>query len=249
MPKFGSTGATPQAAGGMTVPVRRPDNLGQPQAAAGGGFMDQLRGMLPEQGSQSQYDMIMQLVQAGMGSAQQSNSPLANLLAPMAGAMIGGGATKQYEAGRAASTDELTSALLGDVSGDPKMQGYLAVLNDPNAPAHLKSIAQAGLTRATTPASTTVKAPRQASNTDMLIAMIAQSAMDQNSPGGQTVTPAEQIQLDLVKSARSRTAGTTSGGLSVVDELTGLAGGNTTGNAAPTVDENDPLGILNIPGA
>ena len=243
MAKFGSTGGG--GAGGMSVPVARPAGHGPGTGGpAGGGFMDTLRGIFPQpQGGQQQHDMIMQLVQAGMGSAQNANSPLLSLLAPMVGSAIGARAGNKLQEGNSARAEEQTSALLGDLANDPKMQGYLAILNDPNSPAHLRTVAEAGLKRATTPAAT-VK-PWQASNTDALIARFAQAAMDPEGPGGSTVTPEEQTKLDTVRNARLRTNQGTSG-LSVVDELTGLATGNTSGGG---VDQNDPLGILNIPPA
>lgn len=42
-------------------------------------------GILPERGSQAQYDLVSQLVKSGMGSAMNSGSPLLAFLAPMVG--------------------------------------------------------------------------------------------------------------------------------------------------------------------
>lgn len=92
-------------------------------------------------GSQQRYDMTMQMVQNAMAQAQGTTSPLLAFLAPMASAAIGARATKQYEDARAAEATSQTEALLGPVASSPKGRAALDVLNDPDAPDYLKSIA------------------------------------------------------------------------------------------------------------
>ncbi|WP_333816892.1 hypothetical protein, partial [Tabrizicola sp.] len=92
-------------------------------------------------GSQQRYDMTMQMVQNAMAQSQGANSPLLAFLAPMAGAAIGARATKQYEDARAAEATSQTEALLGPIASSPKTRAALDVLNDPDAPDYLKSIA------------------------------------------------------------------------------------------------------------
>lgn len=133
-PTSGAPNASPR-------PQARPDNLGQARPT----MRDRMNGFFPEQGSEAQYDMIMQLVQAGMSNAQASGSPLANLLAPIAGAAIGGRATRKREDAQAEQQSGMTSSVLGDAANNPDVQGYLEVLNNPDAPAYLKSIAQTKL--------------------------------------------------------------------------------------------------------
>ncbi len=133
-PTSGAPSASPR-------PQARPDNLGQAQPT----IRERMNGFFPEQGSQAQYDMIMQLVQAGMSNAQASGSPLANLLAPIAGAAIGGRATRKREDAQAEQQSGMTSSVLGQAANNPEVQGYLEVLNNPDAPAYLKSIAQTKL--------------------------------------------------------------------------------------------------------
>lgn len=101
----------------------------------------------PEAGSQQRYDMIMQLLQSGMQSASQSGSPIASFLAPIAGAAIGGRATKQHNDARQDRYDEMTAAILGQHANNPEAQKYIAVMNDDSAPAYLRSIAKHRLDR------------------------------------------------------------------------------------------------------
>lgn len=92
-------------------------------------------------GSQQRYDMTMQMVQNAMAQSQGTNSPLLAFLAPIASAAIGARATKKYEDARAAEATSQTEALLGPVASSPKTKAALDVLNDPDAPDYLKSIA------------------------------------------------------------------------------------------------------------
>lgn len=110
-------------------------------ASAGAAAGQGASGIFGAPGSQQRYDMTMQMVQNAMAQAQGTNSPLLAFLAPMAGAAIGARATKQYEDARAAEATSQTEALLGPVASSPKTRAALDVLNDPDAPDYLKSIA------------------------------------------------------------------------------------------------------------
>lgn len=159
MPKLGQSAAAPRAtprpmpaATGATatsiMPGPRPQNTAQqPRQTLG----SRIGSFFPEKGSQEQYDLVMQLVQAGMANAQASGSPIANLLAPLAGAIISGRATRNRQDAAAGRSGQMANAVLGKASSDPKVQGYLSVLNDPNAPDYLKQMAKAKLDAATKP--------------------------------------------------------------------------------------------------
>jgi len=249
MSKFGQ-GAGP-GAGAMPQPAAPP----MPQQS---GFMQGLQGMFPDQGSKARYDMVMNLVQAGMRGAQGSNSPIANFLAPIAGAVIGGRATKNYNAGRAKSASEMASSILGGAANNPQVQSYMAILNDPQAPGYMKALAQAKMKGIISPKrGSAPRKQRPASNTDMLIARMLEAAMSPGSDGGVNISPTEQARLDIIKSARSRSSRAGSGGpnMSVADEITAITGGSKAPTpapqqpVAPPVNQNDPLGILGLPPA
>lgn len=220
--------------GGQSQPSPRP-----------GGFSainEKLTSFFPEKGSEAQTDMIMQLVQAGIGHAQSGGSPLANFLAPMAGAAIGGRAQRNREDARSSKIDELTKATLGDFADNPQIQGYMSTLNDPDAPAHLKSIAQSRLNSIINPKKTGrgtgVINGKVPGNTDALMARIFYNALDPSGDGGATITSAEQAGLDALRNARSR-YNPQGGG----DFL------NSTPGSQIDVDDKDPLGILEVPPA
>lgn len=151
-------GGAPGAASGSRHPMSPPVPSGvAPTGGGGGGLGSLLQGIFPEKGSKANHDMVMQLVQAGMASAQRSKSPLANLLAPIAGAVVGGRSAQNHDEYQKKTNDEMTAAILGASGQDPNVQSYMGVLNDPQAPAHLKSIAKARLDAAIKPKSSTVR--------------------------------------------------------------------------------------------
>lgn len=139
----------PRPQGAVTSSIRPQPRPGSIPAQPS--FIDRLRGMVPEKGTQAHHDMIMGLVQAGMGSAAQSTSPLAALLTPMAGALISGNSTKARQEVAAKENEALVSAALGDKASNPEVQRYLDVLGNENAPAHLRSIAQSNLDKILNP--------------------------------------------------------------------------------------------------
>lgn len=257
MAKLGGQGARVPPTGNIR-PQARPA-VPQGGASAGG-----LPGFFPQQGSKAQYDMIMQLVQAGMSNAQQSGSPIAALLAPLAGAAIGGGATRKYQDAQAKSQSELAQSVLGDAASNPNVKGYIDVLNDPNAPGYLKTIAQSRLNAAINPAKgrtgrTTARRTGGGRGTAKKVSGQAQSRLfGEYDIGGVLhgrdkfgkMVPYTGPDGSPVPSSRKPN---TAAPASVVDELTSLTTPAPTGNAAavtaPRVDEADPLGILGLPPA
>lgn len=195
-------------------------------------------GMFPGLTPQKRYDMAMELLQQGMASATGSGNPLLAFLSPFAGAVIGGNLQGKADAASAASADEMNQTLLGTMAGDPRAQGYLDILNNPDAPDYARSMAGDALKKLMAPPKAAGggggsgggarprypgKAP---GNTDALLSTMFYRAMDPDSDGGETVTPGEQATMTTLKDMRSR-----SNTASV-----------TYGDAdAPTDD--DPLGI------
>ena len=154
MAKFGfgqGAGAIPAPQTPMATspfPMPRPDSRGQPQppAPAAGGFFG-------PKGSQARYDMAMELLSQAMSSAQGSSSPLLSFLAPMATAAIGARATKLHDDNRAGEVTAMTESVLGTNGLNPAAKAALDVLNNPDAPDYLKSIAKSRFDAATKPAS------------------------------------------------------------------------------------------------
>jgi len=103
-------------------------------------------GILPERGSQAQYDLVSGLLQSGMGAAQQSGSPLLALLAPMLGGAIGNRTQSLYDQAQqersSASTDQLLSLMGG---GNAQASALMGILGDQDAPDHVQSIARSML--------------------------------------------------------------------------------------------------------
>lgn len=248
-------------------PQARPDNLGQPTPT----LRDRMSGFFPEQGSQEQYDMIMQLVQAGMSNAQASGSPLANLLAPIAGAAIAGRATRKRNDAQAGRSGEMVSAVLGDAADNPQVQGYLDVLNDPDAPAYLKSIAQSRLdaiinprparTARTTPRrtgggrGTPTAQPVDGQRNRRLYGEYDIGGVLHGRDSYGNMVPYTGPDGQPVRATRGdEAAAPGSPPASVADELTALTQPAAPAPAPaapvpPALDESDPLGILNIPPA
>lgn len=202
----GATGGAP-----MTSPRPMPNpGMAAPQAqpAPGGG-------MFPGLTPQKRYDMAMELLQQGMASATGSGNPLLAFLSPFAGAVIGGNLQGKADAASAASAEEMNQTLLGTMAGDPRAQGYLDILNNPDAPDYARSMAGdalktlmappkaagggSGGTRSRYPG----KAPR---NTDALLSTMFYRAMDPDSDGGETITPGEQAKMETLKTMRGRSS-------------------------------------------
>ena len=192
--------------------------------------------MFPGLSPQKRYDMAMQLLQQGMASATGSGNPLLAFLSPMAGAVIGGNLQGKADAAEASSLGDINQTLLGTMAGDPRAQGLLDILNNPDAPDYARSMAKDQLTKLMAPPKASGKTgtggrpayPGKApANTDALLSTMFYRAMDPAGDGGETITPAEQARIDVVSTARSRKS-------NVAYDY-----GATGGNAA----EDDPLGI------
>lgn len=251
MAKFGMGGGMPAMGG---APMTSPRPMARPEAAgmAGGGFLPSGNGgggLFGNIDAQSRYDMTMAMLQNGMTAAQSSGSPVAAFLAPLAGAMIGGRATSNLADAKASATDGLAESMLGGRS--PEVQQYADVLENPNAPDYLKSIAKTRLEDALKPvkAAGSKGGGRSSSRggsssgratprtTDALLASMFSEAYDPNGDGGAEMTPAEQAKIDAIRNARGRSnsASITYGRNDVTDPL-GM-------NTAPGAPDNDPLGL------
>lgn len=243
--------AGPRAPRDSLIPQARPDPfvVNGPKESGQRGSMG---GFFPEQGSKERHDLVQQLVMAGMQSAQQG-SPLANLLAPLVGTAVLGRSMKKRGDKSKAEQGAMADQLLGAAQKDPRVKGYMDVLNNPDAPDYMKSIAKSKLEAIVNPptAKTSVVSPqRPPTNTDMLIARLIDAAIKPESDGGPEVTPAEKAQIELVKQSRMRTSQAEAAKGSVTDELTGVMTGTGGSPTAPVMPEqpvnpNDPLGILN----
>lgn len=190
------TSPRPMANPGMTAP--------QAQPAPGGG------GMFPGLTPQKRYDMAMELLQQGMASATGSGNPLLSFLSPFAGAVIGGNLQGKADAAEAASLGGMNETLLGTMGSDPRAQGLVDILNNPDAPDYARSMAKDQLTKLMAPPKASGgktgsaypgKAP---SNSDALLTQLMYRAMDPGGDGGEAVTAAEQARMDSFANLRSR---------------------------------------------
>lgn len=114
-----------------------------PQQQGGGG-------LFPNMGVQERFDMAMELLKNGMSMAAQSNNPLAAFLGPLAGAAIGGGIENKRAKLMDQQNDQLMSAMMPGANQD-ELQRLTDVVNNPDAPEYLKSIAKARLDAAVKP--------------------------------------------------------------------------------------------------
>lgn len=125
----------PKALGmGGASPMTQPQPA-SPTAQGGGGFFG-------PRGSQQRYDMTMQMISQAMNSAQGTNSPVLAFLAPLASAAIGARATKLREDEKAKSVSAMTESILGPNGMSPRAKSALEVMNNPDAPDYLESIAE-----------------------------------------------------------------------------------------------------------
>ncbi len=129
--------------GSSPRPVANPRlNPAAPAAPGGGGG-----GLFPNMPIQQRYDMAMELLKNGMAMGANSGSPLAAFLAPLAGAAIGGAIENKRAKEVGAQNDSLMSAMIpGGLP--PEVQKLAEVVDDPNAPGYMKTIAKARLDEA-----------------------------------------------------------------------------------------------------
>gem|GEM_PF-2575425 len=209
-------------------------------------------GILPERGSQQQYDMVMQLLQSGMAGAQNSGSPLLAFLAPMLGGAIGTRTSNLRNMSAESGGDELTASLLGN---NAEARKYSEMLSDPNLPPHLKNLAQTMMTDALKPkVPLPGVSPRRGSSTrtsgaspagaaptaptslgDLTNDQLWAMAQNKRLPASQR-NLASRLAYDRVTGARS-VPGIPGAEVPTVP----LAKPNQT--ATPALPENDPLGI------
>ena len=203
--------AKPFGLGGGAAPGVQPAGTPPIRPTGQGG------GLFPNMDAQRRYDMAMAMLQQGMQSASASNSPLLAFLAPLAGAGIGGAIESRYGKARAEATEGINDTLLGTMSGDPRAQGLIDILNNPEAPDYAKSMAKDRLAALMAPPKVSGGGvsgnPRSSSkapaNTDALLASMFHRAMDPDSDGGDSITPAEQARIDSVRAARARSSAAT----------------------------------------
>jgi hypothetical protein len=98
-------------------------------------------GILPEKGSQAQYDMVRAMLQSGVGAAQNSGSPLLAMLAPMIGGAVATRTQGLYDQAQQERATASSQQLLGLLGNNPRAASILEIMNDQNAPDHVKSIA------------------------------------------------------------------------------------------------------------
>lgn len=156
----GAPRTTNSGSPGGIMPMPRPQGLGQPAASGAGDG-----GFFGPKGSEARYDMVMQLLSSAMSSAQGSNSPLLAFLAPLATSAIGARATKIHDDARASEVSQMTEGFLGPNGMNTEAQRALEVLNNPNAPDYLKSIAKTRFDAAMKPASAPHRSGGRAAST------------------------------------------------------------------------------------
>ena len=116
-----------------------------PAAPAGGG------GLVANMPIQKRFDMAMDLLKNGMSMAADSGSPLAQFLAPLAGAVIGGGIENKRAKLAGAEGDELFAAMMPGAANQDEIKRLGEIVSNPDTPDYLKSIAKAKLDAAIAP--------------------------------------------------------------------------------------------------
>lgn len=132
--------ATNNGSPGGVRPMPRPAPGPQPPASAP--RQGPLGAYLGPQGSDTRTDMALEMLKAAMASAPGSGSPILQLLAPLAGSMIGARAEKQRGDAKAAEVSAMTETVLGPNGMSPAAKRYLDVMNNENAPDYLRAIAK-----------------------------------------------------------------------------------------------------------
>lgn len=140
---------------GPMRPVPRPDGLGMaaPAPQGRGGFPAIFSrgpgGILPERGSQTQYDLVTSLVQSAMQAAPTSGSPLLAALAPM----LGGAALSRVEGmrdiGRQREQDGVAASLFGRPMTESERQ-LMEVMGNEDLPGFYRTEAERRLRAAMT---------------------------------------------------------------------------------------------------
>lgn len=199
----------------------------------------------------ARYQMIMELVKAGMGSAADSGSPLAAFLAPLAGAMIGGKATTKLEQAKSNAGRDMAKGVFGDKADDPAMRGYLEVLNNPNAPDYLRSAAKQRLEQTMKGQGAVTRTGGGRSSrggSGRLYGEYNVGGILHGRDSAGNLRPimgpdGRPVSVDA-RMGRSGASGTPTGPASIEDEL-----GKLMGDQPAAANPADPLGILNLPPA
>jgi hypothetical protein len=100
-----------------------------------------LGGIFGDQQDPARFEASLAMLQNAMSGAQGSNSAALSFLAPILGAMIGPKIEAKRDAAKARQAATLTETLLGPGGLSPSAQRALDVMNNPNTPDYLQSIA------------------------------------------------------------------------------------------------------------
>lgn len=197
---------------GMTRPMPNP-RLNAPTAAPPAPARPGLFANIP---IQKRFDMAMDLLKNGMQMGAESGSPLMAFLSPLAGAAIGGGIENKRARLMGEQEDELMAAMMPGANSE-EVQRLADIVNNPDAPDYLKSIAQAKLDAAIAPYTAkpgsggssggSGKGSKKPTSTDVLLSSMFSDAIDPASDGGEEITAAEQGRIDALKAARSKGTG------------------------------------------
>lgn len=144
MSKMGGLGG---GGGGMTRPMPNPrlnPPTGAPPAPAA------KPGLFANMPIQKRFDMAMDLLKNGMQMGAESGSPLMAFLSPLAGAAIGGGIENKRAKLMDEQNDELMAAMMPGANSE-EVQRLSDIVNNPDTPDYLKSIAKAKLDAAIAP--------------------------------------------------------------------------------------------------
>lgn len=135
--------------------------LAAPQPMQGqqsGGMLAQAFG---PQGSSTRYEMAMELLKSAMSGAAGSNSPALAFLTPIIGSAVGARVSKLRDDAMQSEATSMTEGLLGGPL-NPQAQQAMAVLNNPDAPDYLKTIAAAMFKQNAVPVGQMAAPPRRA---------------------------------------------------------------------------------------
>jgi len=172
---------------------------------------------------QKRFDMAMDLLKNGMQMGAESGSPLMAFLSPLAGAAIGGGLEHKRAKLMGEQNDELMASMMPGANSE-EVQRLADIVNNPDTPDYLKSVAKAKLDAAIAPytaapggggggsggGSGKGKGSKKPTSTDVLLSSMFSDAIDPDGDGGEEITAAEQGRIDALKAARSKGAGASS---------------------------------------
>ncbi|MCV6825999.1 MULTISPECIES: hypothetical protein [Halocynthiibacter] len=139
MAKFGQ-GGMPSGVGQGIIPE-----------GSGSGFGDFFDSIRPEQGSRAQRDLVLGLIGGANEAAAQTNNPLLAFLTPLVGGAVANRTENKFNEAEKLRTKELSADLLANLGGGEKSAQALDILSNPDAPDHLKKLAEMMLTRDTAP--------------------------------------------------------------------------------------------------